>query len=190
VPGEQLVVDVKPHWWVMVMPVGLTCAVIAGAVASLVVGAPRSAKWIVLVVLVGSLGWLAIRYARWSSTRLVVTDRRVAERRGLLRREIREIPVAALSDLGYRQGIVERALGIGDLVLESSGGGREVFEDLPHPEAIHNEIYRQLESWGRAPGSRALSVPEQIDQLDRLRQRGVISDAEFQAKKAQLLDRL
>ena len=42
----------------------------------------------------------------------------------------------------------------------------------------------------RAAGRRGLSLPEQLEKLDELRQRGVISQAEFDAKKAQLLDRL
>jgi hypothetical protein len=39
----------------------------------------------------------------------------------------------------------------------------------------------------RMAGRRQLSVPEQIEKLDELRQKGVISQAEFDAKKAQLL---
>ena len=39
-------------------------------------------------------------------------------------------------------------------------------------------------------GRRELSLPEQLEKLDELRQRGVISQAEFDAKKAQLLDRM
>jgi hypothetical protein len=37
---------------------------------------------------------------------------------------------------------------------------------------------------------RALSIPEQIEKLDELRRRGVLSEAEFEASKADLLDRL
>jgi hypothetical protein len=33
-------------------------------------------------------------------------------------------------------------------------------------------------------------VPEQIEQLAQLHQRGVLSDAEFARKKAELLDRM
>jgi multidrug resistance efflux pump len=40
-----------------------------------------------------------------------------------------------------------------------------------------------------APADRE-SVLDQIDRLDQLRQRGVISQAEFETKKAQLLERL
>ena len=128
---------------------------------------------------------------RWSSTSLVVTTSRVIEKRGVLRRRTREIPIASISDLGYRQSFFERLIGAGDLTVESAGSHSvEVFPDLPHPEDIHNEIYLQLERW-RCPGLlQTASIPEQIDQLDRLRERGVISDIEFQAKKSQLLDRL
>ena len=42
----------------------------------------------------------------------------------------------------------------------------------------------------RMAGRRELSVPQQLEKLDELRQRGVISQAEFDAKKSQLLDRM
>ena len=60
---------------------------------------------------------------------------------------------------------------------------------------MQNEIYRQIEAaqtraQDRMAGRHELSVPEQLEKLDELRQRGVISQAEFDAKKAQLLDRM
>jgi hypothetical protein len=39
-------------------------------------------------------------------------------------------------------------------------------------------------------GPYLLSIPEQIEKLDELRQRGIITQAEFDSKKTQLLDRL
>jgi hypothetical protein len=60
---------------------------------------------------------------------------------------------------------------------------------------VQNEIYRQMEACAmrrtdRAAAPRDLSVPEQLEKLDDLRQRGIITWAEFDAKKQQLLDRL
>jgi hypothetical protein len=72
-----------------------------------------------------------------------------------------------------------------------------VFPDLPRPARIQQVIAAELDRMRRtAPvgsgptGSGPWSVPAQIEQLDSLRRRGLISDAEFQVKKAQLLDRL
>jgi membrane protein YdbS with pleckstrin-like domain len=190
-PGEQVVVDVRPHWWLLAAPVSWTAVVIVGAIATVILSPPVAVKWVVLAVLVVSVGWLVERYIRWTSTSLVVTTSRIIDRRGVFTRRIREIPIASLADIGYRQTFFERLIGLGDVTLESAGSHSiEVFADLPHPESIHNEIYLQLDKWRRPGGSGPPSIPEQIDQLDRLRQRGVISNSEFEAKKAQLLDRL
>ena len=41
-----------------------------------------------------------------------------------------------------------------------------------------------------APAEAPLSIPEQIEKLDQLRRQGVLTDAEFDAKKRELLDRM
>jgi hypothetical protein len=64
---------------------------------------------------------------------------------------------------------------------------------------VQNEIYRQMEAnntrmYGGgaqpAPAHPAPNIPEQIAQLDALRQQGVLSEAEFAEKKAELLKRM
>ena len=195
VDGETVVVDVRPHWWFLAGPVFVLAAVIAGAITALVEGVPAWVHWVTVAALAGAALWLLGRYARWASTRLVVTTVRIMERRGILGRVGREIPIVALTDIGYRQTLFQRMIGAGDVLVESAGrDSAEVFPDLPRPAAIHNEIYAQLDrlrsyhATGGAPVP--ASIPEQIDQLDRLRQRGVITEEEFAAKKAELLDRL
>lgn len=182
-------VESRPHWWYLAGPVTVLAAVIAGAVAAMVEGAPTWADWVLVAVLTVAGLWLLGRYLRWVTTRLVVTNTRIVERRGLLGRTGREIPLSALCDIGYHQSLFERIIGAGDVVIESAGrDSAEVFPDLPHPAAIHNEIYAQLQRQ-RVPAA-AASIPEQIDQLDQLRRRGVITEQEFALKKADLLDRL
>ena len=39
-------------------------------------------------------------------------------------------------------------------------------------------------------GAASASIPEQLIQLDDLRQRGILTDSEFEAKKIELLSRL
>jgi membrane protein YdbS with pleckstrin-like domain len=194
-PGERVLVDVRPHWWYLAGPVSLLVLVIAGAIAAFVESAPRWVSWIVLVALALSVLWLASRYVRWVTSRLIVTDSRVIERRGLVARSGREIPLNALTDIGYRQSIFERIIGAGNVILESAGRrSQEVFPDLPNPAYIHNVIFRQMQANRQASvagaSSSADSIPSQIEQLDQLRRRGLITDAEFEAKKVELLDRL
>jgi hypothetical protein len=101
----------------------------------------------------------------------------------------------------FSQTILERVVGSGDLVIESAGEmGRQNFSNVRKPSAVQNEIYRQMEQNENRKFDRigartaepapTASIPEQIQQLDALRQQGVLTDAEFQAKKADLLRRM
>src|SRR3974390_2019952 len=93
-PGEQVVIDVRPHWWYLVAPVTVLLIVIAGSLYA-AFAAPAWTDWVALVVLVLAAGWLLRRYVRWTSTRLVVTTSRLIRRTGVLARTGREIPLAA-----------------------------------------------------------------------------------------------
>lgn len=194
--GEEVVLDLRPHWWYLSGPVALVVLVLAATIASLVAGAPKALSVVIAVVLVISVVWLLTRYAKWTTTSFVLTSHRLVHRSGVLAKAGREIPLDHINDISYRQTVFDRLLGAGDLVIESAGQrGQEIFPDLPKPGLIQNEIYRQIDAGktrlaDRMAGRRELSIPEQIDKLDELRQRGVISQSEFDAKKAQLLDRM
>lgn len=194
--GEDIVLDVRRHWRYLAPPIAAAVVVVSGGITVSVVGVPRAVDWAVLGLLVVVIVWLLARYLRWVTTRLILTTARLIHRRGVLTKVGREMPLDHINDISYRQSVFSRVLGAGDLILESAGReGREVLVDLPHPARIQNQIYRQIEAArnrqaDRMSGRRELSIPEQIDKLDELRRRGVISPAEFESKKADLLDRL
>ena len=112
----------------------------------------------------------------------------------------------------FKQSPFERLLGTGDLAIESaSERGSESFNNIRKPHIVQKEIYVQMEAnenrkFDRMSASAANAaarptdattpqpdpgaIPEQIDKLSELHQRGILSDAEYQAKKAELLDRM
>jgi membrane protein YdbS with pleckstrin-like domain len=196
--GEEVVVDVRPHWWYLAGPVLVLGLVIIGAISAAVLAAPSWLDWVAIAALALAAVWLVGRYIRWASTSLVVTNHRLISRTGVLVRSSREIPLLALTDISYRQNLLERIIGAGDVLLESAGReGREVFPDLPRPARIQQAIVVQMDQARRqgsggsgSGGPAAWLIPAQIEHLDVLRRRGVITDAEFQAKKTELLDRL
>jgi uncharacterized membrane protein YdbT with pleckstrin-like domain len=192
-PGEEVILDVRPHGWALVPPALLAVALLAAAVACEVVGVPTWAAWLLVAALAVSLVWLLVRYLRWITTSFVLTTDRLVHRTGVLSRNSREIPLDHLSDISYRQGLLARVVGIGDLLLESAGRDSvETFTCLPHPASIQREIHQQLEvGRDRRPGQAGgTSIAAQIDELADLARRGVLTQAEFETKKAQLLDRL
>jgi uncharacterized membrane protein YdbT with pleckstrin-like domain len=194
--GEEVVLDLRPHWWFFVGPLVAVVLTLVAVAAVAVLDLP---DWLFLgllgLLLLNAL-WLAFRLARWTTTNFVVTTDRLIYRSGVVSKQGKEIPLERLNDISFHQSVLERILGAGDLMIESGGErGQQMFSDIRRPAHVQNEIYRQIElSQGRdadrMAGRRELSIPEQIDKLDELRQRGVISQAEFEAKKSQLLDRM
>jgi hypothetical protein len=104
-----------------------------------------------------------------------------------------EIPLENISDVRFSQGVFERIIGAGDLVLESAGEfGQETFTNIRHPEAVQKTIYEMNESNLRrmqVPAAPPASIADELAKLDRLRDEGVITEDEFEAQKARLLAR-
>jgi len=192
--GEDVILDLEPHWSTLAKPVAMLIVVLAATIVAFVLS--HLAGLIVGVVLLVTLAWVGIRVIRRRNTNFVLTTDRLLYRSGVIAKHGKEIPLERVNDIAFHQSVFERLIGTGDLSIESAGAqSRETFGDIPRPSAVQNEIYRQMEaragrSADRAAGRRDLSVPEQLDKLDELRQRGVITQAEFDAKKQQLLDRL
>jgi len=154
----------------------------------------------IAVAVIGSLGKLV----SWRTTNFVVTTSRLIVRTGVISKQGLEIPLDRVTNISYSQTLVERILGSGDLVVESAGeSGQQRFTDVAKPQHLQNTIYRQAElaeranhenvgdgAGGSISESRGRSIPDQIEKLDDLRKRKIISEAEFEDKKQELLDRM
>ena len=151
---------------------------------------------VTLILVLVALARFVRRYARWATTNIVLTSDRLLVRAGVLSKSGREIPLERINDISYHQTLFERVIGAGDLVVESAGErGQEPLRKVPNPERVQQEICRQMEEVaarrsGRGSGGEGASLPDQLERLDDLRRRGVLTQAEFDAKKADLLRRL
>ena len=193
--NEEVVCDLRPHWVALVGPSLALVAALAVAVG--VSGETDKGYFVIptLVVVLVALIWLLIRVARWATTNLVVTSDRLVVRTGVVAKHGREMPLERINDITVTQSLFNRMLNSGDLVIESAGErGQQLFHGCPNPSRVQNEIYRQMELSNdrdqRREAMHHLHPLEQIERLDDLRRRGVISQAEFDAKKAQLLGRI
>jgi uncharacterized membrane protein YdbT with pleckstrin-like domain len=193
--GEELVLDLRPHWIALLLPVAET-VLIAGALLAALVYTPDSwPSWVrwaeigvaIALFLVGPIP----PFVAWATAHFVVTTDRVLHRSGFIAKHSMEIPVEKISDVKFHQGVLERMIGAGDLILESAGEfGQETFGNIRKPEAVQKTIYEMSEANQQelVPQARE-SVADELAKLDRLRDDGVISSEEFEAQKARLLQR-
>lgn len=205
--GETVALDLHPHWWYFSKHIltGIPLFIALIGVIALQGSGSDALKtfvgwtWAILALL--WVAWLGIKYVQWQYTHFVVTDDRVIFRTGMLSKHGVEIPLERINNINFNQRIFERIIGAGDLDIESAGReGQSHFEDVRHPDGVQQEIYRQMEvnareqaSWAAPPaaaGTGGASIPEQIEQLAALRDKGHITAQEYEAKKAALLERM
>jgi membrane protein YdbS with pleckstrin-like domain len=199
VEGEELILDLRPHWIALVGPAIVTLVslvawiVLPGKVHG---SAHGFVFWLVTAIAVILIGWLAVRPAiSWATSHFVVTSDRVIHRRGLVAKHSMEIPLEHVNDVRFNQSVLERMIGAGTLVIQSaSEQGREEFKDVRHPEDVQKTIYRVGEQnkdrmYRGRPSSPPVSpsVTTELERLADLRAKGVLTEDEFQAQKARIL---
>ena len=193
---EEIILDLRPHWFFLFGPGVLLVAALALAIWVSQSLDSDFALFPALGLAVVALLFFLGRYAQWLTTDFVLTTDRLIYRKGVLSRQGREIPLERLNDVSYQQTLFQRMMLAGDLLVESAGEqGQSQYGHFARPQDIQNEIHRAIEAAAardaaRMSGRRELSPLEQLEKLEELRQRGVITQAEFEVKKANLLDRL
>ncbi|HET7719768.1 MAG TPA: PH domain-containing protein [Acidimicrobiales bacterium] len=195
--GEEIIIDLRPHWFFLFGPSAALVAALALGIW--VASTDDPPEWLVFPVAglaVVALLFFLVRLAQWMTTDFVLTTDRLIYRKGIVSRTGREIPLERINDVSFNQSLFQRMLRAGDLLVESGGErGQSSFGHFADPQGIQNEIHRAIEAAAardadRMAGRRELSPLEQLEKLEELRQRGVISQAEFDIKKQKLLDRL
>ena len=199
IEGEDLILDLRPHWIALVGPTVVTLLVVAGYLLALAYapdeGAGRSVVvWGGLVLAVVILIWYPVRrFIDWVTSNFVVTTDRVIHREGFIAKRSMEIPLEKINDVRFRQSVFERVIGAGDLILESAGEfGRNVFSNIRDPEQVQKTIYHQGElnqEREMRPGPAAPTATTELQRLADLRDRGVLTEEEFESQKRKILGR-
>jgi uncharacterized membrane protein YdbT with pleckstrin-like domain len=212
---ENVALDLRPHWWYFSKHIltGIPLLILWILHFSLSGTGKDVARGVLGVVTIIWAIWLLLKFISWTRTYFVVTDQRVVYRTGVISRHGVEIPLDRINNINFHQGLWERMIGAGDLEIQSAGdAGTTQFENVRHPDGVQQEIYRQMESdatrdagrgadaVGKAVadalakqgggGGGGQSVPEQIEALARLRDQGHITAAEYEQKKADLLQKM
>ncbi len=206
--GEEIVLDLRPHWMYVVPTIVVA---IAATIAMIVLWVMTGWGWMgwatLIVALVLGVN-ASQRWAKWTTTSFTITTDRVIFRQGLVSKNGVEIPLERVMNVNFNQSIWERMIGAGDLLIESGGqAGQSRFSDVRKPELVAKELHNQTNRYTREPravipqsGSdlpppppAAPPVADHADQLAKLHDlltRGAITQAEYDTKKAELLNKL
>ena len=142
-PQEKSVVDTRRHWAVLLVP-GLKALPVLAAGLWLLLLDPenRVTASVGLLLLVGALGYLALRGGEWWMRRFIVTNRRVLLITGIIVRTVALLPLRRITDLTYKETLLGQLLGYGTFRFESAGQQQALSEITYLPRA--GVLYRDV----------------------------------------------
>jgi uncharacterized membrane protein YdbT with pleckstrin-like domain len=147
--GEHSVLRLHQHWKTVLRPVLVLALIIAATLVVLVlvphlVAAARLAVGAVALVL--AIVFVAGPLLRWWTTSYELTNRRLRLRAGVLTRRGRDFPLSRISDVSFAQGLLDRVLGCGRLVVESPGEhGQLVLTEIPNVQHVQATLFQLVE---------------------------------------------
>ncbi len=147
--GEYFVLRVHQHWKTILRPVLILALIIVGLLAVLLylpklpgparLGVGAAALILALVFVAGPL-------LRWQTTVYELTNRRLRLRAGVISRRGRDFPLSRISDVSFAQGLLDRMLGCGRLIVESPGEhGQLILNEIPHVQQVQSTMFQLVE---------------------------------------------
>jgi len=131
----------------------------------------------------------------WNNHEYIVTNRRVIQISGIFNKNVVDSSLEKVNDVKMSQTFFGRLFDYGDVeILTASEIGVNLFRRIGDPVKFKTAMLNAKEKLGyEGTGAHAQhteSIPEQIAELDALRKQGIVTEAEFQTKKRELLAKM
>jgi hypothetical protein len=198
--NEVIVVKTRQHWIVLAKSffVNSVLLIVVVLLALLPILFTRFDILGILIALftILPIGAFTVRYLQWWNEEYLVTNRRVIQAEGIINKHVIDSSLEKVNDVVLDQSFLGRLFDYGNIeILTASEGGVNRLHQIAAPVKFKTKMQNQKEALGMdEPFStregRGDDIPALIAELDALRQRGVLTDVEFQQKKTALLSKM
>jgi len=194
--NERVLLVTRQHWFVLfsaiVAEIVITLVIIAGASAATIYFPPAAFGFILVLLPILS----AVRdILTWNNHEYLVTNRRVIQISGIFNKNVVDSSLEKVNDVKMNQSFFGRMFDYGDVeILTASEIGVNLFKRIGDPVKFKTAMLNAKEKLGYAESGphaqHAKDIPALIAELDELRKKGIVTEAEFQAKKKELLAKM
>ncbi|HSK66498.1 MAG TPA: PH domain-containing protein [Anaerolineales bacterium] len=195
--NEQVIFETHQHWFVLFGRIFLELVLIAVIIGGSIIASgfqPLAIYGLILILvpLVGILNDILV----WRNKAYIVTNRRVIQVSGVLNKDVVDSSLEKINDVKMSQPFFGRMFGYGDIqILTASEMGVDLLHQIANPIEFKTAMLNAKEKMGIDEFDLEMlrgnnDIPTLIEKLDVLRRRGIISETEFQRKKAELLAKM
>lgn len=139
--GERIVYRAAISHWKFFLSYVAGTVFLASALGAYIAGSRAGAPLaMVAIALVIGLALMLSAIIRRQTTELVLTDRRIIMKRGLVSRDTVEINLNKVESLHVNQGLMGRILGYGDVTVVGTGASLEPLRGISSPLELRKKL--------------------------------------------------
>lgn len=199
--NEKVIMTTWPHWFTLVFPGFVAFAGISGMIA---IAIATGFLYALLGILVFALYFL-YKYVERKNNLWAVTNLRVIDEEGVFSNNAKESPLDKINNVAYSQSLWGKMLGFGNVQIQTAAeAGSTTYYHVEKPGELKDAITQMQEEYKshyarlqaaelvkgyetvRNPANSA--VADELDKLFSLKEKGVISEDEYQQLKNKILN--
>jgi hypothetical protein len=198
--NEQIILISRQHWLVYLQAIIPELAIIILMIVGLsvsIISFQKSWIWFLALLLLLPLLSILRDTLIWLNRQYVITNRRVIQVSGIINKDVTDSSLEKVNDVKLVQSFWGRLLGYGNIhIMTAAELGINLFSRIADPVKFKTTMLdakvKEESEIGDviASGVRSANIPEMILRLGELRDKGLISEAEFQSKKQSLLNKI
>lgn len=200
--NEKVILTIRKHWFVLLKPILLTLILLIVAMAGynsefgnfFLIGAGLTVVWFIYRILDRNTNLWA------------VTNLRIIDEYGVFSNNSKETPLDKINNISYRQPLLGRMFNYGDVQIQSAAeSGSTTHKMVERPKVLKDtitqyqerykqkQIKEQAQSLANAVGGQKTSVgvdiSEELTKLHDLKEKGIITEDDFQKGKDKILNK-
>jgi uncharacterized membrane protein YdbT with pleckstrin-like domain len=152
VQGEKVIEEAHVHWIIFIAPILLILIGLAVFFSNHGVG---------FAIFFMGLLWLAKAALEKLNTELVLTNKRVISKFGILRRVTMDMNLMKVEGVSFRQGIAERIFGYGSIFIRGTGGDNQPIPHISNPMKFKNAVNNAIDGKDAKTDNEALNRVQQ-----------------------------
>ena len=194
---ENVVLTIRPHWLILAFPIVL---LVLGIILWRLIG---DYGFLIPLFLLCYLGYEVIQrnYNIW-----VVTNLRVIDEFGVFSLNSKESPLDKINNITYKQSILGRLFGYGNVQIQTAAEiGSTTYKMVERPKELKDAITQMQEDYKKTQNltqaqelvktfstsgqnNSKTDVADELEKLFDLKQRGILNEEEYNARKKKILE--
>ncbi len=198
---EKVALIIRKHWFVLLKPILITLLLLILSFAAY--GSEYENYFFVLAGL--TILWFIYRILDRRNNLWTVTNLRIIDEYGVFSNNSKETPLDKINNVSFRQPFLGRIFNYGNVQIQSAAElGSTIIKMVESPRELkdtitqYQELYKQEQikrqslnlanAVGKQKTSRKIDISEELIKLHDLKEKGIITEEDFQKRKEKILN--